>query len=125
MLPLGSNLKNHSPDLGWSNVDRESMKAHGPVDLVMAMALIHLLPISNNVPLIDVANYLADLAENLIIEFVSKRDSQIMRLLKSRLDIFPEYTEHRFEAAFGQLFEIIEKANVLGSERSLYLMKHR
>ena len=125
MLPLVMDLNNPSPDLGWHNSERESMQARGPVDLVMALALIHHLAISNNVPLIDVANYLAELGEHLVIEFVPKSDSQVKRLLASRVDIFPEYTELGFEAAFDQLFEILEKAPVLGSERSIYLMKHR
>lgn len=101
------------------------MQARGPVDLVMALALIHHLAISNNVPLVDVADYFADLGEYLIIEFVPKSDSQVKRLLASRVDIFPEYTELGFETAFGQSFEIVEKVSVIGSDRSLYLMRRR
>ncbi len=125
MLPLVMDLTNPSPDLGWRNSERESMKARGPVDLMMALALIHHLAISNNVPLVDVADYLADLGENLIIEFVPKSDSRVKRLLASRLDIFPEYSELGFEEAFNYSFEIVEKVSVTGSERSLYLLKHR
>ena len=65
MLPLRMDLTNPSPDLGWHNAERESMQARGPVDLVMALALIHHLAISNNVPLVDVADYFADLGEYL------------------------------------------------------------
>lgn len=101
------------------------MQARGPVDLVMALALIHHLAISNNVPLVDVAKYFVDLGEYLIIEFVPKSDSQVKRLLASRLDIFPEYTELGFEAAFTHSFELVDKVSVTGSERSLYLMRRR
>ena len=125
MLPLRMDLTNPSPDLGWHNAERESMQARGPVDLVMALALIHHLAISNNVPLVDVAKYFADLGEYLIIEFVPKSDSQVRRLLASRLDIFPEYTELGFESAFHNSFEILEKVSVTSSERSLYLMRRR
>ena len=65
MLPLRMDLTNPSRDLGWHNAERESMQARGPVDLVMALALIHHLAISNNVPLVDVADYFADLGEYL------------------------------------------------------------
>jgi len=102
MLPLCMDLTNPSPDLGWHNAERESMQARGPVDLVMALALIHHLAISNNVPLLDVADYFADLGEYLIIEFVPKSDSQVKRLLASRLDIFPDYTLEGFKQAFTQ-----------------------
>ena len=123
MLPLRMDLTNPSPDLGWHNAERESMQARGPVDLVMALALIHHLAISNNVPLVDVADYFADLGEYLIIEFVPKSDSQVKRLLASRLDIFPEYTLEGFRQAFLQHFTLLDEKPVQGSERTLFLMK--
>ena len=123
MLPLVMDLTNPSPDLGWHNAERSSMQVRGPVDLVMALALIHHLAISNNVPLVDVASFFADLGENLIIEFVPKDDSQVKRLLASREDIFPEYTLEGFRTAFSFLYELIVEEKVQGSERTLFLMK--
>lgn len=123
MLPLRMDLTNPSPDLGWHNAERESMQARGPVDLVMALALIHHLAISNNVPLVDVADYFADLGEYLIIEFVPKSDSQVKRLLASRLDIFPDYTLEGFKEAFTQSYVLLDEKPVQGSERTLFLMK--
>lgn len=101
------------------------MQARRPVDLVRALALIHHLAISNIVPLVNVADYFADLGEYLIIEFMPKSDSQVKRLLASRVDIFSEDIKRGFEADFCQLFEIVEKISVTGSERSLYLMRQR
>jgi len=123
MLPLCMDLTNPSPDLGWHNAERESMQARGPVDLVMALALIHHLAISNNVPLVDVAKFFADLGEYLIIEFVPKSDSQVKRLLASRLDIFPDYTLEGFRQAFTQHYILIDEKPVESSERILFLMK--
>lgn len=71
------------------------------------------------------ADFVVDLGENWIIEFIPKSDSRVKRLLASRLDIFHEYTELGFEEAFNHSFEIVEKVSVTSSERSLYLMKHR
>lgn len=123
MLPLRMDLTNPSPDLGWHNAERESMQVRGPVDLVMALALIHHLAISNNVPLVDVADYFADLGDYLIIEFVPKSDSQVKRLLASRLDIFPDYTLDGFREAFKQRYVVLDEKPVEGSERTLFLMK--
>jgi ribosomal protein L11 methylase PrmA len=123
MLPLRMDLTNPSPDLGWHNAERESMQARGPVDLVMALALIHHLAISNNVPLADVADYFADLGEYLIIEFVPKSDSQVKRLLASRLDIFPTYTLGGFRKAFAQHYTLLDEQLVEGSERTLFFFK--
>ena len=125
MLPLRMDLTNPSPDLGWHNAERESMQARGPVDLVMALALIHHLAISNNVPLADVASYFAELSDYLIIEFVPKSDSQVKRLLASREDIFPDYTLEGFRTAFSCFYETVSEEKVQGSERTLFLLKKK
>ncbi len=125
MLPLVMDLTNPSPALGWHNAERSSMQARGPVDLVMALALIHHLAIANNVPLLKVASYFKDLGEHLIIEFVPKEDSQVKRLLASRLDIFPDYTHDGFRQAFEQHFILLEEKLVEGSKRTLFLMQRK
>jgi ribosomal protein L11 methylase PrmA len=125
ILPLVMDLTNPSPDLGWRNAERDSMNARGPVDLVMALALIHHLAISNNVPLVSLADYFSELSEYLIIEFVPKEDSQVKRLLASRLDIFPDYSLEGFKHAFEQTFKIINERPVQGSARTLFLMKRK
>ena len=120
-LPLVMDLTNPSPGLGWSHQERRSLMERGPVPLVLALALVHHLAITNNVPLDKLAQFFRDIGENLVIEFVPKSDSQVQRLLRSREDIFDTYTVEGFEAAFGQYFELIERRPVTGSERILYL----
>jgi hypothetical protein len=93
------------------------------VDAVMALALVHHLTISNNVPLEDLANFFNRLGRWLIIEFVPKEDSQVQRLLQTRLDIFPDYHAAGFETAFKKYFTIREKFSVEDSRRTLYLME--
>ena len=93
-----------------------------PADLLLALALVHHLAISNNVPLARIASYLARLGRELVIEFVPKQDSQVQRLLSTREDVFPDYTREGFEAAFTRYWRIREKRDVSGSLRSLYRM---
>jgi hypothetical protein len=93
-------LTNPSGDLGWDNEERMSLSARGPADLALALALVHHLAIGNNVPLDRVAAFLRRLCRRLVLEFVPKEDSQVRRLLASRDDIFPGYTEEGLEAAF-------------------------
>lgn len=122
-LPLVMDLTNPSPGLGWAHQERRSLVARGPVPLVLALALVHHLAISNNVPLDKLAQFFRDIGDHLVIEFVPKSDSQVQRLLRSREDIFDTYTVAGFEAAFGQYFDTIERRPVAGSERILYLFK--
>jgi hypothetical protein len=123
LLPLLLDLTNPSPSIGWANQERDSFSARGPVDMVLALALIHHLAISNNVPLPQLADFLSKLGKWLVIEFVPKSDSQVQKLLVSREDIFPNYTREGFEAAFKERFNIREATNVSESERALYLME--
>ena len=93
--------------------------------MVLALALIHHLAISNNVPLSQLADFFAETGKWLVIEFVPKPDSQVQKLLASREDIFPNYTRDGFEAAFKERFKVHAAENVRESERVLYLMEKR
>lgn len=123
LLPLVLDLTNPSPAIGWQNQERESLLSRGPADTVLALALIHHLAISNNVPLHKIAEFFSRVCSSLIIEFVPKNDSQVRRLLATREDIFPQYTQEGFEQAFNQYFTQVAARSVSGSERTLYLMK--
>ena len=59
VLPLVLDLTNPSPSLGWNNRERDSFGARGPVDMALALAIIHHLAISNNVPLPQLADFFA------------------------------------------------------------------
>ncbi len=123
LLPLLLDLTNPSPAIGWSNRERDSFGECGPADLLIALALIHHLAISNNVPLLQVAELFSTLGKWLIVEFVPKSDSQVQKLLVSREDIFPHYTREGFEASFQERFAIREAVPLRDSERVLYLME--
>jgi hypothetical protein len=118
-------LTNPSPAIGWENQERGSFLQRAPAGLVLALALVHHLAISNNVPLEKLASFFTSLGPWLIIEFIPKEDSQVQRLLASREDIFPDYTRTGFEESFKPWFKIRECKPIEGSARTLYLMESR
>ncbi|MEK6752807.1 MAG: class I SAM-dependent methyltransferase [Chloroflexota bacterium] len=125
LLPLVLDLTNPSPAIGWDHAERDSFGQRGPADMTLALAVIHHLAISNNVPLPQLAQFFAARTKWLVIEFVPKSDSQVKRLLSSRKDIFPNYTREGFEAAFSERFKIHQAEPIHDSERTLYLMETR
>ena len=125
ILPLLLDLSNPSPGVGWENQERMSLLERGPVDAVLALALVHHLGISKNLPLNRIAEFFADICNTLIIEFVPKSDSQAQRLLATREDIFPNYTQAAFEAEFDQYFFMPNSVRIKDSKRTLYLMQRR
>jgi ribosomal protein L11 methylase PrmA len=125
LLPLLMDLTNPSPALGWHNRERAALIERAPAHTAFALALIHHLTISNNVPLPQLADFFAALCRHLIIEFVPKTDPQVKRLLASRADIFPDYTQETFEKIFSGRFSVRASQPVQGSERRLYWMEKR
>jgi ribosomal protein L11 methylase PrmA len=125
ILPLVMDLTNPSPAIGWENRERPSLAERGPVDVLVALALIHHLAIANNVPLDRIAGFFGTLAPWLLVEFVPKSDPMVERLLSTREDVFPDYTGAGFERSFGQRFAIVRREPIAGSDRVLYLMKAR
>ncbi|MFZ8802625.1 MAG: class I SAM-dependent methyltransferase [Candidatus Calescibacterium sp.] len=125
ILPLCVDLTNPSPSIGWSNKERLSLIERGPCDLALMLGLIHHIAISNNVPLIQIADFLSQICRYLIIEFVPKDDSQVQRLLRFRKDIFQDYDEKNFEIAFLNYFSILKREKIVDSKRTIYLMKNK
>lgn len=125
ILPLLLDLTNPSPAIGWANHERSNLLERGPVDTVMALAIIHHLSISNNIPLSLIADYFSKLGKNLIIEFIPKSDSQVKKLLLSRKDIFPNYNEEGFRDEFGRYFVFEQEESIKNTERKIFLLKSR
>lgn len=123
MLPLILDLTNPSPAIGFGNAEREVIGKRQKPDCIMALALIHHLAISNNVPFEMIFSWLAKQCRYLLMEFVPKEDSQVQILLATRPDIFPQYTQAGFETAAKVCFDIAEQREITGSDRVLYLLK--
>ena len=90
---------------------------------MLALALVHHLAISNNLSLHKVADFFSQICKWLIIEFVPKNDCQVKKLLLSRGDIFPNYTQEVFETEFRKYFTILGTVKVRHTERTIYWMK--
>ena len=123
LLPLLLDLTNPSPSLGWQNLERKSFLERGSPDAVLALALVHHLAISNNVPLQWLADFFASLSPWLVIEFVPKSDTQVQHLLATREDIFADYTQESFERVFSEHYTIQDAVQIQDTDRKLYLME--
>ncbi len=91
------------------------------VIVALALAFIYHIAISNNVLIILIAEFMASLCQNLMIEFVPKEDSQIQVLLASRKDIFADYTLDNFINAFSKYFSSRESVDVKGQHELCFL----
>ena len=107
-MPLVLDITNPSPNIGWMNNERSGFFKRVNTDVVFALAIIHHISISNNIPFEKIAEFFASITTNLIIEFVPKSDSQIQKMLLTREDIFNKYTQENFEKEMLEYFSIQE-----------------
>ena len=85
-------MANVSPDQGWMGIEREGLGARRSADALVALAVVHHLAISRNIPFGELLDWLIDLAPCGVIEFVPKADPMVQKLLALRADIFEDYT---------------------------------
>jgi len=125
ILPLLADLTDPSPPLGWGSAERKGLIERIDADVILALALVHHLAISNNVPLAMIAGLFARLAPHAVVEWVPKEDAMVKRLLASREDIFPNYTVEGFREAFDRDFEVVTETPIEHSDRILFRLRRR
>lgn len=125
LLPLVLDLANPTSGFGWSNQERMSLQERGPADLALALALLHHLRISDNIPFEKIAPFFAEICQWLLIEYVPKSDPMVQKLLENREDIFFDYHEKAFEQCFKNYFDQINRYDIEGMDRKLYLFRKR
>ncbi len=121
ILPLAIDLADPSPGLGWRGLERRTLADRGRPDLVLALALIHHLAISANVPIREVVDWLAGLGSALVIEFPTREDPMVQKLLAPKRDgLHPDYELGFFERCLGEAFEIEGSERLESGTRVLY-----
>ncbi|PTX61141.1 hypothetical protein C8N46_105298 [Kordia periserrulae] len=131
MLPFVIDLLNPSAAIGFQNTERSSfverVQALQP-DVTLALALIHHLSLTGNVPFENSAAFFASFSKNLIIEFPKRADSYATRLLNAKAefkDQFGHYNLENFEKIYLEQFQLISKKEIPDSERVLFLFKKK
>jgi hypothetical protein len=120
-LPLILNLATPTAAAGWANTERKSWTERNLPDTLLALALVHHVRISDNIPLHEVAALFSNIAPQLIIEFVPKQDEKVQILLQNKTDFYQDYTQENFEEIFKQYYTLKASKRLLPSERILYL----
>lgn len=129
LIPLVADLLQPAAGIGFNNEERTSFinRVKGyEVDMSMALALIHHITLSGNVPFKMSAAFFKSLSPYLIIEFPDREDSWVQFILDSKRDarhLFDDYNLASFEKAYGNHFTILKKEKIHQTHRTLFLMK--
>jgi len=121
ILPLTMNLADPSPALGWRGLERKTLLERGRPDLVLALALVHHLSIGANVPVRELVGWLADIGAATVIEFPTRDDPMVQRLLaRKREGLHPDYERSFFERCLRESFEVRRSEELGSGTRVLY-----
>ena len=126
ILPLVSNLADPSPALGWRGLERKTLVDRGAPDLMLALALIHHVSISANIPIADFLQWARDLDTTLVIEFPKRTDPMVRALLANKHDgANPDYEEGNFERELERRFKVERREELPSGDRILFLARPR
>lgn len=120
VLPMVVDLADPSPGLGWRHRERKPLDERQRPDVVLALALLHHLVITANVPLPEVLDWLRSLDAVLVVELVGEDDPQVHRLMRNKGGAAHEYGRAAFERELARRFRTTASQEVLAGKRWLY-----
>jgi hypothetical protein len=125
ILPLVMNLTDPSPGLGWRGLERKAWTDRGKPELILALALLHHVSITGNVPVRQFVDWLASLDSHVVIEFMTREDPMVKKLLAAKRVEHEDYDRGFFERCVGEAFEIERTQELPSGTRILYSLKPR
>ncbi len=126
ILPLVVNLGRPSPAAGWRNRELSSFldRARGQFDLLLMLAVIHHLLVSERVPLEEILRVAAEMTRDAVLmEYVDPGDPMFRVLVRGREELHRDLTPESFEAACKRHFKIVRSFAPEGATRRLYLLR--
>jgi SAM-dependent methyltransferase len=121
ILPLVGNLADPSPGLGWRGEERRPLVDRGSPDLTLALALVHHVALTSNVPIRDFLDWLAGLRTEVVIEFPTRDDPMVKRLLSRKgPHANPDYDTETFERALNERWRVERRETLPSGTRILY-----
>ncbi len=120
VLPLVNELADYSPDLGWRGSERRGLTSRDRPDLILALALIHHMVISANIPVSEFVEWLAEIGGELVLEFVDKSDPMVQTLLRNKDDQYADYEQGFLERNLKRFYRIERRQELESRTRTLY-----
>ena len=121
---LIGNIAEPSPKIGFLNSGTESIYKRGCSNMVLGLALVHHLHISNKLSFEQISLIFASFSNGyLIVEFVPVTDIKVQIIIKGKKNDLINYNQVAFTNELEKWFEIKEIIELNKSKRVLYLLK--
>ncbi|MGQ9650543.1 MAG: hypothetical protein ACUVXJ_10570 [Phycisphaerae bacterium] len=126
ILPLCVDIANPSPAIGFCNRERASFLDRVRAECVFALAIIHHLHVSANLPVAGIRDMLADLCDQyLVLEFVPTDDVMFRKLMQFRVDLYQDFSLDTCIQAFKERFDVLRQVPLEDSSRTLLFMRKK
>lgn len=125
VLPLVLDVTDPSPNLGWRGRERRAMLDRGRPDLVLSLALVHHLVITSNIPLEDVVQWFHDFGGEVVVEFPTRDDEMVQRLLRNKDQAYEDYRTEHFDRCLMEYFELHQRLVLPSGRRIMYYLRPR
>jgi SAM-dependent methyltransferase len=128
ILPLVVDLAHPSPGTGWRNRECASFldRARGGFDMVLMLAVLHHLLVTEGIPLADILELAAELTgKYLVIEYVGPLDPMFRRIARGRGPLHAGFTKEAFDTALRHRFDVLRSLPIGGLDRCLYLARKK
>jgi 2-polyprenyl-3-methyl-5-hydroxy-6-metoxy-1,4-benzoquinol methylase len=128
VLPLTVDLARPTPATGWRNEENSSFldRAKGKFDLVMMLAVVHHVLVTERIPLPDLLTLADELSSGyVLVEFVAPADPMFQRIVRGRDELYSHMSPAWFEAQALSRFELVRSTRIDGLNRWLYLFRSR
>lgn len=125
ILPLVVNIARPTPASGWRGEECDAFldRARRRFDLVLLLAVVHHLMVSERVPLPCIVDLTAELTRDAaVVEFVDAGDPMFRKLARGREELHDHYNREYFESALRARFHISRSEQVTPTRR-LYLVR--
>lgn len=128
VYPVIANLGDLCGGSGWLGSEHSGLmdRLTGMGDVVMALALLHHLAISESIPLDYVAEMIAKLTKTYaMVEFLGEDDPLLCDLSQQRRRLPSEFSLQNQKKAFEKHFIYLAEHRIENSQRSLVLMQKK
>lgn len=109
---------------GWFGLQRDSILDRWKSDLVLALAVIHHVVISDSVPMAEFIRLVRTLGVEAVVEFPTEDDPKVQRLLRNKAgEPTHEYSRATFEGLLKGVFQIEAREVLPSGTRVLYHLR--
>lgn len=128
VTPAILNIARPTPAIGWDNSEVLSFldRARGQFQLVIALAVLHHLLVTERTPLPKIIKLIADTqTPHLVIEWIAPEDSRFDQIASTNRELYRGTTEEAFQLCLEQHFSIIERTALESRTRALYFCRRK